>query len=118
MVGTLERATNALLWPNDMEVELGGRHKSKILWLSHRRVGPRRCPGSRWSLAPGTRAPVEHDCAPDCALYCLPDLVQVAVGAEPRAAGSAGRELGEPRLGLVEGQQQTRRRASGTNGLG
>ena len=30
-------------------------------------------------------------------------LVQVAVGAEePRAAGSAGRELGEPRLGLVE----------------
>ena len=43
----------------------GGRHKSKILWLSHRRVGPRRCPGSRWSPAPGTRAPVEHGCAPD-----------------------------------------------------
>ena len=54
VVGTLERATNALLWANDTEVDLGGRHKSKILWLSHRRVGPRRCPGSRWSPAPGT----------------------------------------------------------------
>ena len=37
--------------------------------------------------------------------------MQVAVGAEPRAAGSAGRELGEPRLGLVE---QTTSTASGT----
>ena len=43
---------------------------------------------------------------------CWPVLVQVAVGAEePRAAGSAGRELGEPRLGLVE---QTTSTASGT----
>ena len=38
VVGTLERATNALLWANDTEVDLGGRHKSKILWLSHRLV--------------------------------------------------------------------------------
>ena len=38
---------------------------------------------------------------------CWPDLVQVAVGAEPRAAGSAGRELGEPRLGLVERQEES-----------
>ena len=42
---------------------------------------------------------------------CWPVLVQVAVGAEPRAACSAGRELGEPRLGLVE---QTTSTASGT----
>ena len=85
MVGTLERATNALLWPNDMEVELGVRHKSKILWLSHRRVGPRRCPGSRWSPAPGTRAPVEHSSAPDwCTLLARP-------GAGGRGSGAAGR---------------------------
>ena len=63
----------------------GGRHKSKILWLSHRRVGPRRCPGSRWSPAPGTRAPVEHGFAPDwCTLLARP-------GAGGRGSGAAGR---------------------------
>ena len=52
------------------------------------------------------------------ALCCSSLLVQVAVGAEePQAAGSAGRELGEPRLGLVElVQHQTTSRASGTRG--
>ena len=106
VVGTLERATNALLWANDTEVDLGGRHKSKILWLSHRLVVAPEVAGHRPQAVVGTCRALVH---------CL---VQVAVGAEPRAAGSAGRELGEPRLGLVEGQQQTRRRASGTNGLG
>ena len=93
----------------------GGRHKSKILWLSHRRVGPRRCPGSRWSPAPGTRAPVEHGSAPDwCTLLARPGAGgrgsggaagrgqrrQGTGGAPPRAGGEAAAGgLGHQRLG-------------------
>ena len=111
VVGTLERATNALLWRNDTEVDLGGRHKSKILWLSHRLVVAPEVAGHRPQAVVGTCRALVH---------CL---VQVAVGAESiRALGSAGRELGEPRLRLeeVDGGSETRSlgRSWAVGGLG